>query len=83
LHAERTPTFYDDERGWLAPVEAAKLWLARQLQYCPVRLDRIQRSALFEEVEAAVKSVDHMIYHKQAIHDSNHWCSYEVFLKAA
>jgi hypothetical protein len=34
-------------------------------------------------VEAATASLDGMYHHSEAIRDSNHWCNYEVFLKAA
>jgi len=62
---------------------AAHRWLARQIEHCPVRLENIARSQLFQEVETAVGSLDGMVYHSQAISDSSHWRSYEVFLKAA
>lgn len=75
---------YDDELNcWLEPLDMAKRWLARQIQHCPVRLDRLTQSILFEEVKAAVKSTDSMFYHSQAVYNKNHWSAYEVFLKAA
>jgi len=67
----------------LKPVDAARHWLARQIAGCPTRLDGVRRSKLFQEVEAATSLVDSMDHHSLAIYDSNHWCSYEVFLKAA
>lgn len=50
---------------------------------CPVRVDNAARNQLFEEVQAATRSVDHMLYHGQAVYDRNQWCAYDVFLKAA
>ncbi len=75
---------YDAELDrWLKPLDAAKCWLARQMQHCPVRLDEVRRSILFEEVEHAIESTESMIHHSQAIYNSYHWSAYEVFLKAA
>jgi hypothetical protein len=82
LHRENRQTVFIEGRGHLTPLEAARHWLAQQIESCPVRLDQIRRSMLFSEVEAAVTSIDNMNYHSQAISDSNHWCNYEVFLKA-
>ncbi len=83
LHSENKPIVFVDDRGWMKPIDAAALWLFRQLEECPTRLDPARRSVLFDEVEAAVTSIENMNHHAQAIYDSNHWCSYEVFLKAA
>lgn len=83
VHAVDTADVFDEKLGWIKPIEAARYWLARQLEECPVRLDPIRRNVLFEEVEAAVTSIDNMNHHSEAIYDSNYWCNYEVFLKAA
>jgi hypothetical protein len=73
----------DAARRWLANQLTARHWLAQQLEECPIRLDPVLRSSLFQEVEAATASLDGMYHHSEAIRDSNHWCNYEVFLKAA
>ncbi|MCK4820151.1 hypothetical protein KA005_30580 [bacterium] len=58
-------------------------WLADQIHNCPVRVDSVLRSALFEEVERAASSNIAMRYHTKSVYNSNSWNSYEVFLKAA
>jgi len=83
IHGLTIPLYDEDSQDWFPPLDAARLWLARQIEHCPVRIDEVRRSDLFQEVESAVRSVDQMLYHSQAISDSNHWCSYDVFLKAA
>jgi tetratricopeptide (TPR) repeat protein len=65
------------------PLDAARYWLAEQLQNCPARLDLLCRSKLFLEVESAVRSIDHMQHHAEAVAQSGHWCNYDVFLKAS
>src|ERR1051326_3596076 len=71
LHTDRSLIFEEDLQEFLKPKDAAQHWLARQLTECPVRLDEVWRSELFQQLEAAVTSVDNMNYHAQAISDSN------------
>ncbi len=61
----------------------ARHWLADQIHDCPVRIDNVLKSALFEEVEKASSSNITMRYHTKSVYNSNSWNSYEVFLKAA
>jgi len=83
VHARTKPVYHAESDSWLSPLDEAKLWLAQQMESCPARLDDITRSTLFNEVEKATRSVDDMTHHSQAIYSRNHWCTYEVFLKAA
>ncbi|MHB8882635.1 MAG: HNH endonuclease [Thermodesulfovibrionales bacterium] len=83
VHTRTQPVYHAERDNWLSPLAEANLWLAQQIENCPVRLDNITRSVLFEEVEKATCSLDAMNHHSQAIYSRNHWCTYEVFLKAA
>ncbi|MEL7145225.1 MAG: HNH endonuclease, partial [Bacteroidota bacterium] len=58
----------------------AKEWLAQQIQDCPVRVDNVLRSKLFEEMKFVVESKD-LVFNIQSVYNSNSWTSYEVFLK--
>ncbi len=63
--------------------QVARRWLADQIENCPVRIDNVTRSALFEEVIKATKSVVEMREHTNSVYRSDSWNAYEVFLKAA
>lgn len=63
--------------------EYARRVLAEQIEKCPVRIDAMARSILFDEVEKAAQSHETMRYHTNLVYAPNSWNNYEVFLKAA
>jgi hypothetical protein len=82
IHQESGRLVEVEGYGFMPPINAARYWLAQQLEECPARLDNLLRSKLFVEVESAVSSIDNMLYHYDAISQSGHWSNYDIFLKA-